>query len=287
MLTDGGGVDEHDPDEVLAPVRALKAQMQAERARRAKQAEGNTSSQNNRAVTAEFDLAGATQVAEMNRGLVLNEIERQVVHVLRSLLVERGFSFTVPSRAQSNQVYVPELDRIVLKTAATTREFGRTASVRKTAITARILGLAYSLLQRGIHITKRDLFYTDVKLFVKQADSDGVLDDVATMLGCTRYSINVVASEKGIIIGRVRFVEDGDPIDCTRMGVGGKSIPPFLDKIKDIQSDADFILLVEKDAAFARLAEDRFYQRYPCIIITAKVRSVSVATLSCICVFHD
>lgn len=38
----------------------------------------------------------------------------------------------------------------------------------------------------------------------------------------------------------------------------------------NIQSDALFILLVEKDAAFMRLAEDRFYNDYPSIIITAK-----------------
>lgn len=54
------------------------------------------------------------------------------------------------------------------------------------------------------------------------------------------------------------------------MGVGGKAIPPFTDKITDIRSTAQFILLVEKDAAFMRLAEDRFYKKYPCIIITAK-----------------
>ncbi len=54
------------------------------------------------------------------------------------------------------------------------------------------------------------------------------------------------------------------------MGVGGKAIPPFIDKITDLQSDAKFVLLVEKDAAFMRLAEDRFYNKYPCIIITAK-----------------
>jgi meiotic recombination protein SPO11 len=29
-------------------------------------------------------------------------------------------------------------------------------------------------------------------------------------------------------------------------------------------------LLVEKDAAFQRLAEDRFFNTYPCIIITGK-----------------
>ena len=41
-------------------------------------------------------------------------------------------------------------------------------------------------------------------------------------------------------------------------------------QVSNIQSDALFILLVEKDAAFMRLAEDRFYNAYPCIIITAK-----------------
>ncbi|GLE08351.1 hypothetical protein PINS_up019416 [Pythium insidiosum] len=54
------------------------------------------------------------------------------------------------------------------------------------------------------------------------------------------------------------------------MGVGGKAIPPYMDRISDLRSDAEFILLVEKDAAFMRLAEDRFYNRYPCIILTAK-----------------
>lgn len=121
-----------------------------------------------------------------------------------------------------------------------------------------------------------------------------MLDDIACMAGCTRTSLHVVASEKGVVVGRVRFREgalggregekeggkwpsltssvcpDGDWIDCARMGVGGKAIPPFIDKITDFESDAAFILLVEKDAAFMRLAEDRFYNKYPCIIITAK-----------------
>lgn len=41
-------------------------------------------------------------------------------------------------------------------------------------------------------------------------------------------------------------------------------------QVTDIHSDAHFILLVEKDAAFMRLAEDRFYNTYPCIVLTAK-----------------
>lgn len=148
----------------------------------------------------------------------------------------------------------------------------------------------------------------------------------------------MVASEKGVVVGRLVFQEDGDTIDCQRMGVGGKAIPPNIDKarkrlgesacenieglptaviahplpghassptpspamrhapppprpciipptppasaskpstslglqVSNFQSDAKFVLLVEKDAAFMRLAEDRFYNTHPCIIITAK-----------------
>lgn len=75
------------------------------------------------------------------------------------------------------------------------------------------------VVNKKIHITKRDLFYTDVKLFKKQEESDGVLDDVACMIGCTRTNLNVVASDKGVVVGRVTFREDGDFIDCTKMGV--------------------------------------------------------------------
>ena len=79
-------------------------------------------------------------------------------------------------------------------------------------------------------MTKRDLFYTDVKLFKDQKDSDAVLDDISCLLGCTRNSLHVVASEKGVVVGRLRYKEDGDDIDCTKMGVGGKAIPSNVDK---------------------------------------------------------
>lgn len=44
----------------------------------------------------------------------------------------------------------------------------------------------------------------------------------------------VVASEKGVVVGRLTFREDGDLIDCKRMGVGGKAIPPNIDKASGV-----------------------------------------------------
>ncbi|GFR49530.1 hypothetical protein Agub_g11574 [Astrephomene gubernaculifera] len=210
------------------------------------------------------------EVIDKDTDAVLSEIEAAIYGVAASVLEGEGFSFDIPSRAKGNQMYVPELDRIVLRDSVSKRPFANTATCRKAAITSRILGLVHELVGKRIHVTKRDLFYTDVKLFEDQGQSDAILDDLACMLGCTRSSLNVVASEKGVVVGRLSFREDGDFIDCQRMGVGGKAIPPNIDKVSDISSDAAFILLVEKDAAFMRLAEDRFYNTYPCIILTAK-----------------
>jgi meiotic recombination protein SPO11 len=48
------------------------------------------------------------------------------------------------------------------------RAFTSVASVRKATIMARVMQLLYDVLGKGIHVTKRDLFYTDVKLFTEQ-----------------------------------------------------------------------------------------------------------------------
>jgi meiotic recombination protein SPO11 len=210
------------------------------------------------------------EVAELPIKHVLEGLETVAMRIAAQVLSKTGINIDIPSRASTNQIYVKEWDRIVLGSKRSTRSFLNIKESRKTAITIRVLQLVHAVLMKRIHITKRDLFYTDVKLFVDQTESDAILDDVATMIGCTRSNLHVVASEKGLVVGRIQFEEDGDYIDCTRMGVGGKAIPPYIDKIENIRSDADFVLLVEKEAAYMRMAEDRFYHKYPCIIITAK-----------------
>ena len=194
------------------------------------------------------------EVDELSATEVLEGIEGVALRITQQVLSKKGFSMEIPSRSASNQIYIKEWDRIVLGAKRTDRSFMNVRESRKSAITLRVMQLLHAVLVKRIHITKRDLFYTDVKLFVDQAESDGVLDDVATMIGCTRSNLHVVASDKGLVVGRIQFEEDGDYIDCTKMGVGGKAIPPYIDKIENIKSDAEFILLVEKEAAYMRMA---------------------------------
>ena len=96
---------------------------------------------------------------------VLDEVESTIYQVAQQILRGEGFTYGVPSRSKGNQVYVPELDRIVLKDSKSQRPFANTGTCRKAVITTRILQLIHELCLKRIHVTKRDLFYTDVKLF--------------------------------------------------------------------------------------------------------------------------
>lgn len=106
-----------------------------------------------------------TQVVDKTADSVLDEVESAIYEVARQILRGEGFSYGIPSRSKGNQIYVPELDRIVLKDSRSQRPFASTGTCRKAVITTRILQLIHELCLKRIHVTKRDLFYTDVKLF--------------------------------------------------------------------------------------------------------------------------
>ncbi|KAL6499270.1 DNA topoisomerase 6 subunit A [Orobanche hederae] len=81
----------------------------------------------------------------------------------------------------------------------------------------------------------------------------------------------------GLVVGKLIFSEDGYTIDCMKMGAGGIRIPN-IDRVGDMQSDALFILLVEKLATYMRLEKEEFYNRFPCIIVRAGQPDVAISS---------
>jgi meiotic recombination protein SPO11 len=99
------------------------------------------------------------EVVDKGASAVLDEVEAAIYTVAASILHGEGFSYNVPSRAKGNQVradsppaalllpcsvcwqrsacmsamqlYVPELDRIVLREATSQRPFASTSTCRK------------------------------------------------------------------------------------------------------------------------------------------------------------
>lgn len=70
------------------------------------------------------------QVVDKDADAVLDEVEAAIFLVAQSILGGQGFSYAIPSRAKGNQLYVPEIDRIVLKDSASARPFANTSTCR-------------------------------------------------------------------------------------------------------------------------------------------------------------
>jgi len=119
----------------------------------------------------------------------------------------------------------------------------------------------YYLLKHTIEGTKEETFDT-------QADCDPVIEDLEVTLNSLREELHLYAQTKGVMVGPITLVDNGDEIDCSRMGSGGYGIPSIVeaDRVQFKKCDAKFILHVEKDTVWQRFNEDKFWRKYKCIL---------------------
>ncbi len=190
--------------------------------------------------------------------------------ILNETMLTGRPAFDIPSRSGDNIVWDEVRDLLLLGMRTISRPYHSLASVVDATRTARVMEIVFNLLKSNLHATKREVYYSDVNLFREQKYSDKIIEDVASMIQTTRDSIHVVASARGSAMGRVTIRDGGDLIDLTKMGTGGWAVTPFLDQLEIVESDAEFIILSEKDAAVMRLAEAKYWNRQPCIVITGK-----------------
>ena len=85
------------------------------------------------------------EVADLTSKQVLEAMEAVALKVAQQVLSKKGFSFDIPSRASSNQIYVRDWDRIVLGGKRSTRSFLNAKENRKSAITLRVMQLLHSV----------------------------------------------------------------------------------------------------------------------------------------------
>uniref|UniRef100_A0A8C0XAN6 DNA topoisomerase (ATP-hydrolyzing) n=1 Tax=Castor canadensis TaxID=51338 RepID=A0A8C0XAN6_CASCN len=144
-------------------------------------------------------------------------------------------------------------------------------SVQKFALILKILSMIYKLVQSNTYATKRDIYYTDSQLFGNQTVVDNIIDDISCMLKVPRRSLHILSTSKGLIAGNLRFMEeDGTRVNCT-CGASATAVPSNIQGIRNLITDAKFLLIVEKDATFQRLLDDNFCSKMsPCIMVTGK-----------------
>ncbi|XP_050361884.1 meiotic recombination protein SPO11 [Nymphalis io] len=172
----------------------------------------------------------------------------------------------------SNCIY--DLDRVTLKSSQVAKKTtllysnGDDKSRFNTIIF--ILTKAHELLSKNLSVTRRELFYQNISRFRSQTKLDVGIRDVCCLLETPPWSLGIVATAKGLIAGPLKiFNADGIVMDC--MATGGILIPQDINGIKEFQSTAKYILVVEKDAIFQKLLDEGALIRLgPVIILTGK-----------------
>jgi meiotic recombination protein SPO11 len=215
-------------------------------------------------------LLETVEVVSLSADDTTERIVDTALDILNETLMTGRPAFEIPSRSGDNIVWDEIRDLLLLGMKTISRPYHSLASVVDATRTARVMEIVFNLLKSNLHATKREVYYSDVNLFREQKYSDKIIEDVASMIQTTRDSIHVVASARGSAMGRVTIRDGGDLIDLTKMGTGGWAVTPFLDQLEVVESDAEFIILSEKDAAVMRLAEAKYWNRQPCIVLTGK-----------------
>lgn len=129
------------------------------------------------------------------------------------------------------------------------------------------LSYVYDSLIHDTHLTKRDFYYLDVPLFMNQTNSDQSLDQISGVLQKSRQSLHITAAPRGMLIGPLTVEVERHAISCAQgIPVCSEAINPKC----SLKTGLRFVLVVEKESVFARLAACGFAEEHGCALITGK-----------------
>jgi DNA topoisomerase-6 subunit A len=187
-------------------------------------------------------------------------------------------TFTIPIRALSNVSFNERKGLIEMGHKKQARSFFNVGMAKKFMQTVLVADALSELQRADLTTSLREIYYrtkhtiedSHENTFDTQDESDPVIEDLEVSLAALREELHVRAENGGSIVGPVLFGDDGDRVDCARLGKGGYSVPSIVEPeyLEIRRCTADFLLLVEKGTQWNRLSEDKFWRRYNCVLLT-------------------
>jgi len=187
-------------------------------------------------------------------------------------------AFAIPIRALSNVSFNTRKGMIEMGGRKQERTFFNVGMAKKFMQTMLVADALAELQRADLTTSLREIYYrtkhtiknSSENTFDTQDESDPIIEDLEVSLAELREELHVRAENGGSIVGPVVFGDDGDRVDCSRLGKGGYSVPSIVEpEYLDIQKcTADFLLLVEKGTQWNRLSEDKFWKKYNCVLLT-------------------
>jgi len=184
-----------------------------------------------------------------------------------------------PLRNLSNIIYDKKTKTLKLGDKYGSRNFFNVAHSKKFLQTIEVASIIKKeLIESGKHEHLRGVFYmtkrtipgTKVNIVDEQNESDKAIEDLEVITGLSREQLHVSANKMGSMVGEIILEDNGDIIDCARLGRGGYSIPSITDELSFKKVNAEYVLYMEKASIYERLNEDKFWQKNHCILVTSQ-----------------
>ena len=214
-------------------------------------------------------------------GTPREKIEGLGKEIVRDINAGNNPRFVTSARTRSNITFDEKKGYLKLGDATEERNFINVAQSRRFMQTIAIAAKCHDFVKQGLHTTIRGLFYqlkfsmgedVDENVFNEQAESNPLIEDIEVALSVKREGLNLNANRKGVLAGNMRVIDSSNDdritIDCSKTGRSGWAIPSDVDNDIEFEVKADYVLIVEKDALWQRLNEDRFWKKENCILIT-------------------
>jgi len=187
-------------------------------------------------------------------------------------------TLAIPLRSLSNVTFNERKGMIEMGKGKQARSFFNVGMAKKFMQTVLVADALCELQRAALTTSLREIYYrtkhtikdSHENTFDTQDESDPVIEDLEVSLGTLREELHVRAENGGSVVGPLVLVDDGDRVDCARLGKGGYSVPSIVEPeyLQIKKCTADFILLVEKGTQWNRLSEDKFWRKYNCILLT-------------------
>ncbi|MEM4848440.1 MAG: DNA topoisomerase IV subunit A [Ignisphaera sp.] len=225
-----------------------------------------------------------SKVDQKARTAAAERLKERFFELAKTVLNDEEPRMIIPKRTLSNTIYDKERKLLLLGPEVFERRFLDVRESRKFMQTLLLSKIIYEALRNNEYPTIRDLYYRgkhtiryrsyrrtieEENTWDEQKESDAVLRDIEVYVGLLREDMLILSKEKGKVVGDMRIRSGDDIIDLSKMGHGAYAIEPTPDLIELLDVNAEFVLVVEKDAVFQQLHRAGFWKKYKAILITS------------------
>ncbi len=219
------------------------------------------------------------------RKKALKKIERTFSKLVKDILSGKAPTLVIRKRTLANTVFDAERGLLRIGNATLRRSFLNAGEAKKFMQTVLIASIIHEALKNDEYPTIRDLYYRgkhtirfrdlvtsrvrEENTWDEQKESDSVIRDLEVLIDMLREEMLILSKEKGKVVGDMRIKSGDDIIDLSKMGHGAYSIEPTPDFIEFKDVNAEFVLVIEKDAVFQQLHRAGFWKKYKALLITS------------------